>query len=240
MKSKSVAKINAIITFPTFVKIHFVCFIVTWSFLITIHLFGSLLDSAREIQTAKQMNSNQKWPSYFETYEMNFHRRWKGDDGIYFGYRFWFHCLYYEQNGLFFGSFFHTNGVFGIWFQWFLLFCMIYCITVTCHCNTVKLVKAHTNEYRFLHTFGFHKNCSALRERERERELCCNGKKIKWRCRGSNPRPFTCKANALPLSYIPILEDRAFKKYYIHLFTVAHYFVIEQKGSQVNGWLMTW
>ena len=42
----------------------------------------------------------------------------------------------------------------------------IYCITVTCHCNTVKLVKAHKNEYRFLHTFGFHKNCSALRERE--------------------------------------------------------------------------
>ena len=25
----------------------------------------------------------------------------------------------------------------------------------------------------------------------------------KWRCRGSNPGPFTCKANALPLSYIP-------------------------------------
>ena len=40
---------------------------------------GSLLDSAREIQTAKQMNGNQKWPSYSETYEMNFHRRWKGD-----------------------------------------------------------------------------------------------------------------------------------------------------------------
>ena len=58
MKSKSVAKINAIITFPTAVKIHFVCFTVTGSFLITIHLFGSLLDSAREIQTAKQMNGN--------------------------------------------------------------------------------------------------------------------------------------------------------------------------------------
>ena len=27
---------------------------------------------------------------------------------------------------------------------------MIYCITVTCHCNTVKPVKAHTNEYRFV------------------------------------------------------------------------------------------
>ena len=37
-----VAKINAIITFPTSVKIHFVCFTVTGSFLITIHLFGSL------------------------------------------------------------------------------------------------------------------------------------------------------------------------------------------------------
>ena len=67
MKSKSVAKINAIITFPTSVKIHFLCFTVAGSFLITIHLFGSLLDSAREIQTAKQMNVNQKWPSYCET-----------------------------------------------------------------------------------------------------------------------------------------------------------------------------
>ena len=71
----------------------------------------------------KQMNGNQKWPSNCETYEINFHRRWKGDDGIYFGYRFWFHCLY-EQNGLFFflfffffffWSFFHASGVFGIW-----------------------------------------------------------------------------------------------------------------------------
>merc|ERR1712212_385354 len=25
-----------------------------------------------------------------------------------------------------------------------------------------------------------------------------------WRCGGSNPGPFTCKANALPLSYIPL------------------------------------
>ena len=30
------------------------------------------------------------------------------------------------------------------------------------------------------------------------------GKKYKWRCGGSNPGPFTCKANALPLSYIPV------------------------------------
>ena len=26
---------------------------------------------------------------------------------------------------------------------------------------------------------------------------------IHWRCRGLNPGPFTCKANALPLRYIP-------------------------------------
>ena len=25
-----------------------------------------------------------------------------------------------------------------------------------------------------------------------------------WRCGGLNPGPFTCKANALPLSYIPV------------------------------------
>ena len=43
MKSKSEAKINAIITFPTSVKIHFVCFTVTGSFLITIHLFGQFV-----------------------------------------------------------------------------------------------------------------------------------------------------------------------------------------------------
>ena len=108
---------------------------------------------------------------------------------------------------------------------------MIYCITVTCHCNTVKLVKAHTNEYRFLHTFGFHKNCPALRERETDNYVVMEKKnvmekKVKWRCRGSNPGPFTCKVNAVPLSCIAILEDRAFKKYYIHLFTIAHYFVV--------------
>ena len=28
---------------------------------------------------------------------------------------------------------------------------------------------------------------------------------IHWRCRGLNPGPFTCKANALPLRYIPCL-----------------------------------
>ena len=48
-------------------------------------------------------------------------------------------------------------------------------------------------------------------------------KKIKWRCRGLNTGPFTCKANTVPLSYIAIFEGRAFKKY---IFTVAHYFVV--------------
>ena len=33
-------------------------------------------------------------------------------------------------------------------------------------------------------------------------------KKSSWRCRGSNPGPFTCKANALPLRYIPFREKR--------------------------------
>ena len=72
------------------------------------------ISQAESNKLPKQMNGNQKWPSYCETYEMNFHRRWKGDDGIYFGYRFWFHCLY-EQSGLFW-KLFHANGVFGIWF----------------------------------------------------------------------------------------------------------------------------
>ena len=27
-----------------------------------------------------------------------------------------------------------------------------------------------------------------------------------WRCGGLNPGPFTCKANALPLSYIPFIQ----------------------------------
>ena len=31
-------------------------------------------------------------------------------------------------------------------------------------------------------------------------------KRKTWRCRGSNPGPFTCKANALPLSHIPLLS----------------------------------
>lgn len=29
--------------------------------------------------------------------------------------------------------------------------------------------------------------------------------KVSWRYRGSNPRPLTCEASALPLSYIPYI-----------------------------------
>ncbi len=58
--------------------------------------------------------------------------------------------------------------------------------------------------------------------------------KKSWRCRGSNPGPFTCKANALPLSYIPIFIKQCcmsylwsfsckinspFENFYIYLFT---------------------
>ena len=32
-----------------------------------------------------------------------------------------------------------------------------------------------------------------------------------WRCRGLNPGPFTCKANALPLRYIPYMILEGFK-----------------------------
>ena len=148
MKSKSVAKINAIITFPTSVKINFVCFTVTGSFLITIHLFGSLYFHSNWIfsdyhsfvwavciQTAKQMNGNQKWPSYCETYEMNFHRRWKGDDGIYFGYRFWFHCLY-EQNGLFWKLF---SRQWRFWNMISMIFVVLYDILHYCNLRNRKL-----------------------------------------------------------------------------------------------------
>ena len=105
MKSKSVSKINAIITFPTYVKIHFVCFTVTGSFWLPFICLAVWISLAESNKLPKQMNGNQKWPSYCETYEMNFHRGWKGDDDIYFGYRFWFHCLF-EQNGLFLEAFF--------------------------------------------------------------------------------------------------------------------------------------
>ena len=37
-------------------------------------------------------------------------------------------------------------------------------------------------------------------------------KKI-WRCRGSNPGPHTCKACALPLSYIPIYTGTIHSQY---------------------------
>ena len=37
-----------------------------------------------------------------------------------------------------------------------------------------------------------------------QRKMLNNVIRIFWRCRGSNPGHFTCKANALPLSHIPI------------------------------------
>ena len=37
-----------------------------------------------------------------------------------------------------------------------------------------------------------------------------NTEQKEWRCGGSNPGPFTCKANALPLSYIPCVSDEDF------------------------------
>ena len=40
---------------------------------------------------------------------------------------------------------------------------------------------------------------------------------------GIEPGPFAYKANPVPLIYIAILEDSAFKT---HLFTIAHYFVV--------------
>ena len=41
-----------------------------------------------------------------------------------------------------------------------------------------------------------------------------------WRCRGSNPGPFTCKANALPLRYIPQMKRKV--KISIHKSGVSH------------------
>ncbi len=49
-----------------------------------------------------------------------------------------------------------------------------------------------------------------------------------WRCRGSNPGPFTCKANALPLSYIPFATTNGipkFKTTNITYLTVATKFI---------------
>ena len=54
-----------------------------------------------------------------------------------------------------------------------------------------------------------------------------------WRCRGSNPGPFTCKANALPLSYNPkdanvrlkVLPDFTYRTF-IGLFTLVVQYII--------------
>ena len=97
--------------------------------------------------------------------------------------------------------------------------------SLTCYCR-------HTCWYRLKCHCGSQINVKLLFNTCRLRKWKCQyvvtektvmEKKIKWRCRGSNPGPFTCKANAVPLGYIGILEDRAFKT---HLFTVGHYFVV--------------
>ena len=50
----------------------------------------------------------------------------------------------------------------------------------------------------------------------------------KWRCRGSNPGPFTCKANALPLSHIPIyIYIIAINVYiYIYIYYITYFTLI--------------
>ena len=80
---------------------------------------------------------------------------------------------------------------------------------------------------------GFHKNCSALRERERERErenYVVMEKNVMEKklveMPGIEPGAFHVQSERCTTELTAILEDRAFKKYYIHLFTVAHYFVV--------------
>ena len=139
MKSNSVAKINAIITFPTFVKIHFVCFTVTGSFLITIHLF-------RQFVRFSQGNSNcqtNEWQSEMTQLLWNIRNEFSdfGKVMMAFILATGFDFITYMSKMAFFGSFIHANGVFGIWFQWFLLFCMTYCITVKKPIDTSKKKK---------------------------------------------------------------------------------------------------
>ena len=52
---------------------------------------------------------------------------------------------------------------------------------------------------------------------------------------GIEPGAFHMQSERCTTATSPSSKIWAFKKYYIHLFTVAHYFVVEQKGSQVNG-----
>ena len=60
---------------------------------------------------------------------------------------------------------------------------------IMCHLKQKLISKKNT----------FHKN--------NEEFNWSNWKTKTWRCRGSNPGPFTCKANALPLSHTPTYEQ---------------------------------
>ena len=51
-----------------------------------------------------------------------------------------------------------------------------------------------------------------------------------WRCRGSNPGPFTCKANALPLSYIPV---RSFAFGYFTTLSDIHSYTISPATEEM-------
>ena len=129
------------------------------------------------------MNGNQKWPSYCETYEMNFHRRWKGDNGIYFGYRFWFHYLY-EQNDLFFGSFFSRQRRF--WNMISMIFVVLY--DKLHYCN-LPYERSETESSRFENnvTSSHTSECRlAVRSATRRVDLrrvaypCLKARKTRW------------------------------------------------------------
>jgi hypothetical protein len=57
------------------------------------------------------------------------------------------------------------------------------------------------------------------------------GAKENWRYRGSNSRPLTCEASALPLSYIPFLRTFGQNQHSILPHCVAHWRTIVVFGS---------
>ena len=66
-------------------------------------------------------------------------------------------------------------------------------------------------------------------------------KKLFWRCRGLNPGPLTCKASALPLSYIPLIFDldwpmleNRFILYHGILFKITLWHSMDLLGSQTT------
>ncbi len=66
-------------------------------------------------------------------------------------------------------------------------------------------------------------------------------KSTEWRCRGSNPGPFTCKANALPLSYIPSTEHQhhnaAWHDYSISCSILHSNSQLPPSGVLLGGWV---